>query len=1110
MESILAWMRGKSRTFGWDAIVSYNREKTNALFEQQYVSKIERNSLLAPVTREIRTPLGEHYEVRGLRFGAPLLSFENASLVDSSAALTMNMLSGTVATVSATAGAPRSILEYSRVTPVQQFKATANVELKHARGMVSDIGKVVLDVADGVDFTTNLVHGDLAQSIAGQFLKEQFLENDPQARVYDLGTLTGADAGALTPKRFQIRTQAAPGARDVRAASYGSGAVVLFVQTRDSEHGGSNPDDLSDFRFLIPDDTDATGRHLYDTALIVGSRTLFQGVVAPIYARQFDARFVLEDTAAGASTELRAISGRYVGSPLEIEWFYWLQVGPNPAHKYLCKGVTFSESDEQEKVQLYFAPDYILSAQDDALHIKWDSNRPHLLRVYERLESSPWHEIARSLVEFVFRSQVKLESRVDSETNQVSLVKRDEHISADVNISRLYPAPDKQWSKDRTVIAFRNALSRAVSEFYDVRLPGIDVFSLANLLFPEQNAIRLTQARVPGDLALFGHLDPKQTSFRITPLQPVVAAGQTQQFEIESILSRNDVVAWSVHTLGQTTALGSIDANGRYRAPEAGLLTKAAVQEVITATRNAGTPNEQTASAMLTVVAEAVMVTPDFKLSAAGGKPVTLTAWVAGGAAAGPVTWELAPGSLGTLEPQPGGLSAVYTPPTATRLLDARAPVQADVVFASAGGQRGQAGMLAMTKDPSLQISPALAHTVGAGGSVALSIDTGEPELAAQATAGATWSVIMGGGSVNAQGVYQAPATIEAPYAIVAAEAGTSPFISRGYSVIPLARPGAVANWDRLATFELEVASGSAQLFRNGRQQVLVRLKIKAIRGSGGGEEFVRLSPDEIQSIQLTYRHGDAPLPFIPADGVANRWAVNRQRNSYEYYPAGSREAEILEDGEYDSINLWVQTTDDAPQEFGAQITRDDFAVFRSRDPGGEKAFVKVEPVPVPQFDNELFGWDKVRKEGGDDDDWNLRTIDNYYLSINAGGGQFLPIVAIECTPLSIIQWESENPSERMATYTGYAQPGSTQALYDPRLLDKMGSYSPPVDIQDPAAGKAVFVMIRRDDVRYIPDIPDNRGSHAVTAFDHFGNPHRLRVRFKSPTDRNELVVERG
>lgn len=142
------------------------------------------------------------------------------------------------------------------------------------------------------------------------------------------------------------------------------------------------------------------------------------------------------------------------------------------------------------------------------------------------------------------------------------------------------------------------------------------------MLFPGHNALQLTDARLPGDLALFGHIDPMRTSFSLSPVQPIMEVGGTQQFKAEPAISG---LTWSVRGTepGQSN-VGSIDGNGLYKAPAPGTLDEG-YRTVVVNAKGKVDGKDVMASALVSVLESTIAVTPMFK-TCIGGASVDLSA----------------------------------------------------------------------------------------------------------------------------------------------------------------------------------------------------------------------------------------------------------------------------------------------------------------------------------------------------------------------------------------------------------------------------------------------------------------------------------------------------
>jgi hypothetical protein len=140
-----------------------------------------------------------------------------------------------------------------------------------------------------------------------------------------------------------------------------------------------------------------------------------------------------------------------------------------------------------------------------------------------------------------------------------------------------------------------------------IEIPSIDTFLLRNLLFPGHNALYLTKAFVPGDLALFGEIDPLRTSTQISPNSSTVEAGSGFQFRLTPTPAN---ITWTARDIdGRVPMPDVISSSGYFTAPVANQLPDGLLAIVVTAqgTLN-GAPVES--SALVTVLASMVVANP--------------------------------------------------------------------------------------------------------------------------------------------------------------------------------------------------------------------------------------------------------------------------------------------------------------------------------------------------------------------------------------------------------------------------------------------------------------------------------------------------------------------
>jgi hypothetical protein len=264
---ILDQMKAGSITRGWGAITVFNRTRLNRILLQQWIDKYDGNAYMPPFsgTAYINEDKTEYVELQDIVLGSPRLSFENADFNNSVATLILSVLSGTYTSYS-NANAMTTVLKTFPITEALNYTLKVEVDLSVATGEVDDLGRVILDLSRGTKFECNLADSAPAQKALGAYFEERFNKLPAHRRQFELGLLNLKGYSPLTPKRFEIRTQAAPGGNDVQSSNYRDGAVVVFIQLRASEFGGGMPP--QDFLYLIPDDQDAQGDK-YSAVLIV-------------------------------------------------------------------------------------------------------------------------------------------------------------------------------------------------------------------------------------------------------------------------------------------------------------------------------------------------------------------------------------------------------------------------------------------------------------------------------------------------------------------------------------------------------------------------------------------------------------------------------------------------------------------------------------------------------------------------------------------------------------------------------------------------------------------------------------------------------------------------
>ena len=270
LASLLQLMKVGSVTQGWGAISVFSRSRLNRLLEQQYIERFNGLGFLPLFNGRLAASDNNDYiELIDISLGQPLLSFNNASLTNPTALLTMNIVAGRYTASHQPSGAGKTVLSTFSITEGQGFTLEMDIDLSMVVGEVDRQGKVTLDLAEGANFRCNLANNDeTAQKRLAEFFKNSFAALPPHRSVFQLGMLELKGYNHLNPKSFRILTQAAPGAKVRGALNYRDGGVVIAIQLLGNTGPGRFPLD-SDFPYLIPDDQASDGSDQYSATLVL-------------------------------------------------------------------------------------------------------------------------------------------------------------------------------------------------------------------------------------------------------------------------------------------------------------------------------------------------------------------------------------------------------------------------------------------------------------------------------------------------------------------------------------------------------------------------------------------------------------------------------------------------------------------------------------------------------------------------------------------------------------------------------------------------------------------------------------------------------------------------
>ena len=982
-------------------------------------------------------------------------------------------------------------------------------------GTVTDEGKVIIDIGDAYNCRCNLVTESKAQVELGEFFKTLFMNQKPEDRVYELGMLDLGDAGALAPKSFLIRTMATEEGKILGSDTYGDGAVVLCVNTMGNPVEGDDPSDKG-LDYLIPNDLDpVNGKAKYSGALVLASRVLFDWYIQYPVQKMVGNRVLFERVTESnqIARSLRAVDGALSIPSFYHKWYdspgrreYGLSLGDHNFKLY--------NSEVSDKALT------ISVTPDAALTVKWASGlqkqkfRVHIWDFVGGDINYDSEGTVFSTVDIVF------DPVIDSLDNSLTFAPRtlkSDFWSDYLPFAESYREFEFQNYVFKTFIPNVTATLDEHKRFFEDKanfesfgIPEISALAISNLLFPEKNALKLTDARLPGDLLMVGKIDPKETTITLEPLLPSIKAGGTQTFEIIQLNARAQNIVWSVSGIDSEKAVGVIT-DGVYTAPAAELLDGTATRNVVTASYvDDQTGQEVTASALVTVVLAGVVVTPSLSFIDSDNtgvvKRVESTKLTASTLSGSDLTWTVRDnrGSLVV-----NGNEAQYTPP------DDAAPEGLEVVRVdiqdNVTKETVTAAVVLRSKSYMLGVYPDFHRGLRPDGKAQFVAGTGDQTLF-------EWEVVGGEGTITKDGVFTAPSIISTPYSIVKASLAN---YTSGYSIIHLSEHARASEWSTPDTFNFEVIENkSPTVYANGQQQARVVVRFKP---TDVNEAPAYLSQAEFDSIRLVTADEHVALPEVGQGGVpeGGKWHFTETENTFNKYPGSSVVSVARTQVHNDSLvvkEFFVQCHKVEDLRIAAKIVNDSYGPMYSNttDDDGElgRKVITLYAVEPPFGGSEgmtqlMFG-EVPKRVSGEKDEMTLNSLDYYYLKLLIDNTQ-VPIHKVEFAgAVSMVKWESETSLEDVHSITGYSF-GDELVRYDYNLLSKLAGQSYfPVSTVHPShetpKGEVLITLQRREHWRH--DKYTSRTfakALSVTVYDVSGNKYSTSIGFGE--DRNTLVV---
>ncbi|WP_306578874.1 hypothetical protein [Pseudomonas sp.] len=642
LEQLYKYMGDEPRTFGYGALLVYDRLKTNLLLMQEHILRADAKAWIEPVSGE-HSENGVTTKLSNIGFGPAVLSFENSNIGSSMAALSIPVVSGQLTEWRREAGAELpTLVGISYLDPLTAPRVKMHIRLKDgANGSVDEDGRVYIDLSEATSHYFEVSQwGDLNTKL-GQLIKAKFEDPERGKQEWELSTLAHVP-GDMNPTAFRVRTHSLANAGNTmpstNRAEMEEGAVIVGVAFNGREVGNL-PDEDKLLPYLLPERGAGGG---YSLGVYLSSEVW----VSAIFKDLFDN---LDPSLYGArEIELEeGDKGFYIGAEgggLKLSAQYSLLDEPEAYVE-----INFSAIMGRLKFSVGFG----------GISCEWSCDEKVEKAIHMGVfVGGRWDRASGSL-----HMQMKASCFLKAEMEGSSLVLKAEQVITEgrwANEDGLEDENAKEgWRR------FVSHLERQVALLLGGitgKLEVLDFWRLNGLLFRNgQRSVPETFA-APGDVGMFGELAPTLTAFAIDPIEKKLIAGAKQPLTLTP--QPDGEVTWEVKALPDDPEnpegpeqLGEV-VGGVYGAPQAETIKGTFRQVIITATAG-----ENTSSALFTIVPKAVAVRPILQnaLYSNPGKPERYV--LEGGSVEAVLTWTEGAGFKGELrDPLPAEYDELNIP----------------------------------------------------------------------------------------------------------------------------------------------------------------------------------------------------------------------------------------------------------------------------------------------------------------------------------------------------------------------------------------------------------------------------------------------------------------
>lgn len=585
---LVDWLKEQPRTFGWSALIAYDRFQANRLLLQEYIARhSSEQDAFERITGKMVLAAGKHWSyMNDVVLDAPRLSFERSTVDNSLATLTLRIAGGSHMTVTQMENAPKKVERIDWYDPLQGPKLIAGVRLNDADGSVHEDGRVRLFLGEsGLDIRLTLGTSDNEQEQGGRFF-QQIFDTWPEDKKYlvlnEFDEIKGAEF--LNPDQFRIRGIPAPGAALRASGTYGDGAVACFVSAAGSEVG-LTPDKESHLMYLIP-----SGR---SSTVLIGNYYLIKTLIGAKAHSSFYVDLTFDsDNPMAAITKGVVLHKRIMGFSEYDPAF--------PGFDSLSYNNEVSFAEEPGAMG-----EFTFGVGDGAIKVEWTSSTEGAYsQFFRNISTSAPNSMTVVDTRWDYRRIYHFEP---TPAGGIRLVENEAESRTNIEIIPVGQVDEVIEDSFGTIKLYcenvtRKFLNDRVKWFVDTT-SEIEMLRLHGLLFQSDVVVNLKSAHFPCDLAVFGDLAPGMTSFAVEPMEDVLTAGSSLTLRTAPAQAEVD---WKVErVIGFGGGLGSITAAGVYTAP-----AHVEFEGPYTMVRVTASTISASSSALMRIVRRSVLVNP--------------------------------------------------------------------------------------------------------------------------------------------------------------------------------------------------------------------------------------------------------------------------------------------------------------------------------------------------------------------------------------------------------------------------------------------------------------------------------------------------------------------